>query len=129
MDIRQSQFLSIRQMQDTYLPGNTHAKETGQDVGFADILNGKVGQESPLRFSKHAAGRLEQRNIELSQTQLDRLSEGTQKAVEKGINESLVLVDQLAFIVNTHSKTVITAMEQSEATENIFTNIDGTVII
>ena len=48
---------------------------------------------------------------------------------EKGIRESLVLVDQLAFIVNIPNNTVVTAMQQNETDENIFTNIDGAVII
>ena len=60
---------------------------------------------------------------------LERLNDGTKKAGEKGIKDSLVLVDQLAFIVNTKSNTVITAMDQTETDENIFTNIDGAVII
>ena len=47
----------------------------------------------------------------------------------KGIKESLVLVDQLAFIVNIPNNTVVTAMSQKDAAENIFTNIDGAVII
>ena len=51
------------------------------------------------------------------------------KAGEKGIRESLVLVDQLAFIVNVKNNTVITAMDQTETDENIFTNIDGAVIM
>ncbi|HPF29605.1 MAG TPA: flagellar protein, partial [Lachnospiraceae bacterium] len=38
-------------------------------------------------------------------------------------------VDSLAFIVNVPNSTVITAMDQSETEENIFTNIDGAVII
>ena len=82
-----------------------------------------------VRFSKHAANRLNDRNIELTDRQLERLNDGTKKAGEKGIRDSLVLVDQLAFIVNTKSNTVITAMDQTEADENIYTNIDGAVII
>lgn len=60
---------------------------------------------------------------------MERLKEGTGKAGEKGIQESLVLMDQLAFIVNVPSNTVITAMDQRETSTNIFTNIDGAVII
>ncbi len=87
---------------------------------------GKSGTE--LKFSKHATGRLSDRNIELSGEQLERLTQGTQKAGEKGIQESLVLVDQLAFIVNIPNGTVITAMDATDTTENVFTNIDGAVI-
>ena len=60
---------------------------------------------------------------------MDRLTEGTKKAGEKGIKESLVIVDQLAFIVNVPNNTVVTAMNQQDAAENVFTNIDGAVII
>ena len=59
----------------------------------------------------------------------DRLENGVKQASEKGITDSLVLVDSLAFIVNVPNKTVVTAMDQTEANGNIFTNIDGAVII
>ena len=38
------------------------------------------------------------------------------------------MVDNLAFIVNVPNSTVVTAMDQNQADENIFTNIDGAVI-
>ena len=40
-----------------------------------------------------------------------------------------VLVDDIAFIVNVPSKTVVTAMDQAETNSNVFTNIDGAVIM
>ena len=58
-----------------------------------------------------------------------RLQSGVEKASAKGINESLVLVDSLAFIVNVPNKTVVTAMDQTETQSNVFTNIDGAVIM
>ena len=76
-----------------------------------------------------SAGRLADRNIELTSGQMERLQEGTQRAQQKGIKESLVIVDQLAFIVNIPNSTVVTAMNQNDAVENVFTNIDGAVII
>ena len=74
-----------------------------------------------IRFTKHADARLMQR--------MTRLEEGTRKASDKGIKESLVLVDDLAFIVNTDKKMVITAIDQNSSEDNIYTNIDGAVII
>ena len=59
---------------------------------------------------------------------MERLAEGAQKAGVKGIRDSLVMVDNLAFIVNVPNSTVVTAMDQNQADENIFTNIDGAVI-
>ena len=85
--------------------------------------------QSGVKFSKHADMRLKQREITLTDEQLSRLNVGTQKAGLKGIKESLVIMDDLAFIVNTQNNTVVTAMDKNNNEENIFTNIDGAVII
>ena len=99
-------------------------------MSFEEIFQKQqIAQKGEVKFSKHAVNRLNDRNIELTQNQLERLNDAAKKAGEKGIKDSLVLVDELAFIVNTKSNTVITAMDQTETTENIFTNIDGAVII
>ncbi len=86
------------------------------------------GAAGELKFSKHAAKRLDDRNISLSESQNRRLSEGVARAEEKGINDSLVMVDHMAFIVNVPSQTVVTALDQEEAQDHIYTNIDGAVI-
>ena len=108
------------------------AENTASGLSFQDILKGKVdeaGEERiSLKFSKHAAGRLEDRNIRMTDSQLERLTEGTVRAQMKGIRDSLVMVDSLAFIVNVPNQTVVTAMDQTETNDNIFTNIDGAVI-
>ena len=135
MNINNSQFLSIEQLQNQYLKQQkgSSAARTPQGMSFEEILQKQQGQGpqtvEAVRFSKHAANRLSDRKIELTDEQLERLNDGTKKAGAKGIRDSLVLVDQLAFIVNTKSNTVITAMDQTEADENIYTNIDGAVII
>ena len=131
MDINSGRFLSIEQLQDQYLnkSQNNINNAAFEGVSFADILTQKSGEANTVKFSKHAAGRLSSRNIELTDNQLSRLTEGTLKAQSKGIKESLVLVDSLAFIVNIPSNTVVTAMNQDETQENIFTNIDGAVIM
>ena len=134
MKIQSNQFLSIEQLQDRYLTGNGRQVQnsTLQDgLSFQDILTKKTEkpESEEVKFSKHAAGRLADRNIELTKDQVERLNLGTAKAGAKGINESLVIVDSFAFIVNIPNHTVITAMERTEANENVFTNIDGAVII
>ena len=60
---------------------------------------------------------------------MERLNAGMARAGQKGIKESLVIVDQMAFIVNVPNNTVVTAMNQQDAEENVFTNIDGAVIV
>lgn len=132
MKIQNNNFLSIEQLQDQYLNKSrqTQTTKAEEERSFQDILESSQAKaEGKVRFSKHAAGRLADRNIKLTSSQMERLQEGTQKAQQKGIKESLVLVDQLAFIVNIPNQTVVTAMSQNETAENIFTNIDGAVII
>ena len=132
MKIRQNQFLSMNELQEQYLKSTSKQTErvNYQGLSFEEIWKQKTGEASnELRFSKHAANRLADRSITLSDNQLNRLAEGAKKAGEKGIRETLVMVDQLAFIVNVPNNTVITAMDQTKANENIFTNIDGAVIM
>ena len=134
MQINQNQFLSIEQLKDQYLnKTKPQAEQTSpQGISFQDILNQKSipeGTGTELKFSKHAANRLAQRNIELTKNQLERLNDATKKADLKGIQDSLVIVDDLAFIANIPTSTVVTAMDQQQTQENIFTNIDGAVII
>ncbi|MDR3091293.1 MAG: flagellar protein [Clostridiales bacterium] len=93
---------------------------------FAAVLRDKI-DASPLRFSKHADTRLSDRNISLSAEQLARIETGVAKARGKGIKNALVLADNAAFVVNIPNKTVITAVSGGD--NNIFTNIDGAVIV
>ena len=129
-----NQFLSIEQITDQYLGRQQSAQNTSvPEVHFEELLRQKQVQSvldnSSLKFSKHAVNRLSDRNISLTDAQNVRLENGVKQASEKGITESLVLVDSLAFIVNVPNKTVVTAMDQAETNSNIFTNIDGAVII
>ena len=138
MDDRQ--YMSIGQVQDQFLNPKTpkvgkenNSLPTGEN-SFASVLNkiqegaDNINSEGAVKFSKHAMNRLSMRNIELTQDQMQRLSHGREEAMEKGIKDSLILVDQLAFIVNVPSSTVVTAMDQTENKSNVFTNIDGAVI-
>lgn len=122
-----------------------NVEKTYEGKTFADIINQKrsyqmssieevisnsnIHRSREVKFSKHAGERLEERDIQLSDEQMSRLVEGTDKAISKGIKESLVIVDDLSFIVNTKNRTVITAMDQNTNDDNIYTNIDGAVII
>ena len=127
-----TQFASIEQVTDQYLNRKSTDTAVSQNsISFEEILKQKqdVTGSSELKFSKHAAMRLEDRNINLSEEQSERLETGVRKASEKGIRESLVIVDSLAFIVNVPNKTVVTAMEQNESDDNIYTNIDGAVFM
>lgn len=123
-----NRFPSIEQMtQSLQKQGNKNIKPVNQNgMSFAEVLQQKTSGNFELKFSKHAASRMETRNIDLSTAQKERLELGVRQAQQKGINESLVMVDDLAFIVNINSSTVITAVAGND--EKVFTNIDGAVI-
>ena len=134
MSINVNQFPSIEQMTRKIgsggnLTNNNLQKKISRDTSFQEILKNQqlAKRTSELKFSKHANERLASRNIDLSEDQLQRLETGAMKASEKGIKESLVMVDNLAFIVNIKSSTVITAVKDGE--DKVFTNIDGAVVI
>lgn len=133
MDIQNQSFLSIEQLQDRYLKssGTSDNRAAKSQISFQDVLIQKTlqGQTDELKFSKHATGRLNDRGIELSDSQMERLNDGVRKAQQKGIRDSLVIVDQLAFIVNVPNNTVVTAMDSTETNDNVFTNINGAVIM
>lgn len=131
MIISNNSFSSIEQM--AHKLGAPTAKErvneSSDKRSFQEILlqqRQSIGQRQ-IKFSKHATERLSKRNISLSKAQLSRLEDGTQMARAKGVKESLVCVDDLAFIVNVTNNTVVTAMNQEN--EKVFTNIDGAVIV
>lgn len=129
-------FPSIEQVASQYLKQpqkNMDQVSVKNGLSFEEILKQKQyipeNETSALKFSKHASARLEERDISLSTEQVQRLNEGARKAFEKGIKESLVIVDSLAFIVHVPSKTVVTAIDSANKNDNIFTNIDGAVIM
>ena len=94
---------------------------------FQNALDNAIGRQQPVQFSKHANMRLSSRQITLTGEQLNRVEAGLTRADAKGIRDSLVLVDDVALVVNVKSKTVITALNSAQ--ENVFSNIDGAVIV
>lgn len=127
-----NRFASIEQITGQYLlQKKKSAGGSASEISFEEILRQKqeISDGSELKFSKHAAMRLNDRHINLSEEQSERLENGVSRANEKGIQESLVILDSLAFIVNVPNRTVVTAMEQGESSNQIFTNIDGAIIV
>lgn len=133
MDIKQNGFLSIDQLANqVYNAPKANKPEgatTAEGLTFGQVFSQKSIEENGLKFSKHASFRMSDRGIEMTQDQISRLNDGARKAAEKGIKDSLVLVDDMAFIVNIPNQTVITAMDSTETEENVFTHINGAVIM
>ena len=97
---------------------------------FADELKAMLESSSQVQFSNHAIKRLESREIDVTENDtLERLNRGVELAAQKGCGQSLILVDSTAYIVSVENNKVITTVSQNDLKENVFTNIDSTVIV
>jgi len=146
MGIQNSQFLYPNV---TSIPGQSgvgssepaRRSERGSPGEFDSALKKVLEQEagttkpdlsqvrSPLKFSTHASQRLAERKIQLDQATMTKVNEAIDKAAAKGLEDTLVLTPDAALIVSASNRTVITAMDRSQLQGNVFTNIDGAVVI
>ncbi len=107
---------------------NSTAGSATDSESFQKVLEGQISTRQ-LSLSKHAAQRIEQRGIEVSESSMERLQQGIEIAQSKGLDDTLIIVDNSAFIVNAKNSTVITAIDANELKGNAITNINGTVIM
>lgn len=95
---------------------------------FGEVLD-NINKNDELKFSKHAKKRIEDRDIELSSNQISKISEALEKAKAKGVKDALILMQDKAIIASVKNKTIVTITDYKTLNENVFTNIDGAVII
>lgn len=135
--------------------GSTQNKSTVQGPSFMDTLNtidktqnGKdvtktlQGQfdlkkeipklsnaDSGIKFSNHAIERMQSRGISFKGDDMTRLNEAVDRAASKGSKDSLILMNDSALIVSVKNRTVVTVMDKTALKENVFTNIDSTIVM
>ncbi|MGM0844602.1 MAG: TIGR02530 family flagellar biosynthesis protein [Bacillota bacterium] len=112
----------------SHFPSKGINKNSIPTKSFAETLKESVGVNG-LTISKHADSRLKQRGIEISPETWSKVESKVSLAKMKGVKEPLVILENAALIVSAKNSTVITAMDRKEASSQIFTNIDGTIII
>jgi flagellar operon protein len=105
-------------------PGFQKATNSGS-TGFESIFQEELEK---VKFSSHALKRLESRNIKLGEDELNKIQSAVNRAEQKGSKDSLVLMDNTAYIVNIPNRTVVTAMSVQDGSDNVFTNIDSVVL-
>lgn len=111
------------QPQTTQSGSQSSSRAQSSGSSFADTL----AQVESLRFSNHAQKRLDDRAISLPEDGIQRLNEAVEKAKARGGKESLILMDDLAFIVNVKDRVVVTTMDAKQRGEGVFTQIDSVV--
>ncbi|MHB1392435.1 MAG: TIGR02530 family flagellar biosynthesis protein [Clostridia bacterium] len=104
-------------------------KNISKGTNFEAVFQEELSKQSEVKFSKHAMERLQARNIKLSKEDLNKIGDAVNKAAEKGVKETLIIMGNSAFIANVKNKTIITAATEDNLKNNVFTNIDGAVII
>ena len=121
----------------SYISSQSQQKVNEQSTAFSELLRQRMenvgsvptANNNEIEFSKHAQQRVEERGIEISSELLTQLKNSVQKAHEKGAKNILAFDAERAFIINVVQNRVITAISQDEMQGNVFTNIDGAVLL
>ncbi len=104
-------------------------KEALGNASNSKVPGSFFGSAATLKFSNHAVDRMQARGIRFSAEQMGKIESAVTKASEKGAKNCLLLSDEAALIVSVKDKTVVTVMDKANLKENVFTNIDATVMI
>jgi len=109
-------------------PASESTKES-DGASFADHLEAAQEQTEDIELSAHARQRIAQRNISLNPTERQTLAHAMDQLDDKGAQDAAVLREDAAFVVNVPSRTVVTALDQSEMEQRVFTQIDSAVML
>lgn len=115
----------IQQLQHHFQFKTPKQQTQSKSASFKDVL----AKEKSLKVSKHAQLRLDERNIHISESQWEEISEKMKEARGKGVTDSLVVLSDAALLVSTQNHTVVTAMKREETQSKVFTNINGTILM
>ena len=110
--------------------GTKNSPMPGSLQGLQQGLNPVTATAAePVKFSNHAIERMMSRGIQFNKDDMNRLNEAVQRAASKGSKDSLILMNDSALIVSVKNKTVVTVMDKNALKENVFTNIDSTIVM
>lgn len=104
---------------------NTGMKAPKETIEFKHVLS----TVKDVNISKHAKQRLSERNIQMDAEKWSMIGDKMAEAKQKGVTDAVVILDDITFVVSTKNNTIITAMTQEETTDQIFTNINGTIVL
>ncbi|MBX2987649.1 MAG: hypothetical protein KF802_07105 [Bdellovibrionaceae bacterium] len=101
----------------------------GSTAPIAVPQNGMAKAAGGIKFSNHAIERMQTRGISFKPEDLQRLGDAVSRAAAKGSKDSLILMNESALIVSVKNNTVVTVMDKNALKENVFTNIDSTIVM
>ena len=121
--------------QVTRLPGQekvdvSNQLKSGQESDFQKVLeSSEAPLHSGIQLSTHAAKRLQERKIDFDGSEYLKVKEAISKLKDKGGQDSLVITNKAAYIVDVQNNKVVTAVDRGSMNENVFTKIDSTVFM
>lgn len=117
------------------LPGQKKVNSTKatpdqvQNSEFNNLLKEKIESQNTISLSTHAAKRIQERNLEMGSEEISKLNNALKKLETKGGQDSLVITDQAAYILDVPNKKIVTAIDKDSLLDNVFTKIDSTVVV
>jgi len=104
-------------------------KQSGSEASFKQLFQSELQSHTHLKMSKHAENRLQERGISIRPETWLKIANGLEQARNKGVTDALVITNETAMVVNTKTNIVITAIDRQTSNRQIFTNINGTIVI
>ena len=90
--------------------------------GFRELF------DRQLKISVHARARMGTEGVHMDATQERRIESAVDRVSQRGGKQSLVMLDDLALIVNVEKRTLITVISGERRGDGVFTDIDSAVI-
>lgn len=99
---------------------------------FKNLLKEKfsdIEKEHGISLSIHAAKRMKERNLDTNKEEMGKVKGAIERLRGKGGQDSLVITENAAYIVDVENNKIVTAMGREGLKQNVFTKIDSTVIM
>jgi flagellar operon protein len=116
-------------LNDMLQPAQNKIGTQGITTPTAKTSPARPAEADALKFSNHAVERMQSRGIRFTPEDMTRLNDAVSRAAAKGSKDSLILMKDSALIVSVKNKTVVTVMDKTALKENVFTNIDSTIVM
>jgi flagellar operon protein len=105
-----------------------HQTPRGRNSEFAQMLADRLNSRS-ITLSLHAADRLARRGLKIDESTADQINEAFTMAEQKGAQNALFLLDDLAVVASVANRSIITALDSKGLSNGVFTHIDSAVVL
>lgn len=104
-----------------------HQKIDRRFSSFLDEALQTQSSSKEIKISGHAQKRLEERGLQLNQTDMENLADAVEELDQKGSKNSLLFYKDMALITSINNRTIITALNTDDM--ETITNIDSAMQI